>query len=75
MSKKDCKNWIKGAVVLFLILFFIVTSYQTHNHVVLISESYMIRSIFARQFFSHEINELPLYYQKQEDVIDMMLHY
>ena len=75
MSKKACKNFIKGALVLFLILIFIVSGYQMHNHVVLIPESYMIRSIIARQFFNHDIHELPLYYQKQEDVIGMIMHY
>ena len=62
-------------LALFLTLGFIVTSYQTHNATVLIPESYMIRSIIAKQIFGHRIQELPLYYQKQADVIEALYHY
>ena len=58
-----------------LMLVFITLCYQTHNVVVRITESYLLKDTIVEQVLGAHVKEMPIFYRELSEIYEMMGRY
>ena len=67
-QRKQAFNYLKGLFHFGMMVLFIILCYQTHNQIVLITESHQLRLSLTQQIWGKTVKEMPTFYARPEEV-------